>query len=141
MNDENDRRMVSGEAAGPATLSRLVGVKSFGQTAAGAEKLLPRFKLGDLEGESITIMSVEDFAGRFGPGFRVVVMRESTGEMGVLLGHWAVIGKYLARLQADGDLPVSCLVVKAQGKRYFDFADPLQPATSLEDAEKGGNLF
>jgi len=149
MNGKDSRMMVSGEVAGLATAAPTpstppaqaaaantppataqassAGVKTFGQTAAGAEKLLPRFKLSDLDGESITVLKVEDFAGRFGPGYRVVIIRESTGEKGVLLGHWTVIGKYLESMQADGDFPVSCQVVKAQGKRYFDFADPLQP--------------
>ena len=149
MNGKDSRMMVSGEVAGlataahtpstspaqaaaantpPATAQALpAGVKSFGQTQAGAERLLPRFKLSDLDGETITVQKVEDFNGKFGPGYRVVVIRESTGEKGVLLGHWTVIGKYLEAMQADGDLPVSCKVFKASGKRYFDFADPLQP--------------
>lgn len=137
----SDRGAVSGEVFGPPADALPAGVKGFGQTQAGAERLLPRFKLSDLEGEAITIFSVEDFIGKFGPGYRVVVARAHTGEKGVLLGHWTVIGKYLQRLQSDGDLPVVARVVRAAGKRYFDFEDPFQPQTSIEDAEKSNIPF
>lgn len=117
----------------PAAMYIPEGFKSFNQTQAGQDRQLPRFKLGDLEGETIIIHGVEPFSGKFGSGLRVVITLEGTGERGVLLGHWTVLGKYLEAMQAANDLPVYCKVVKAQGKRYFDFADPLQPQVSLDD--------
>jgi hypothetical protein len=141
MGQENSRQATSGEVAAPAYDAKGRAIKPFGQTQAAADHQLPRFRLSELEGNTIVIHSVEDFAGKFGPGFRVVITVGDSGERGVLLGHWTVIGKYLTRLQEDGDLPVSARVIKAQGKRYFDFEDPFQPQTSIEDAEKAETPF
>jgi hypothetical protein len=136
MSSATSRMATSGEVAGPQYDQQGREIKPFGQTQTGSERMLPRFKLSDLEGKTLIITGVEDFDGKFGPGFRVVCNVQETGERGVLLGHWTVIGKYLVRLKEDGDLPVSVKLVKAAGKRYFDFDDPLQPATSLEDASQ-----
>lgn len=111
------------------------------ETQASADDRLPRFRLSDIEDNEIVITAVEPFTGKYGAGSRVIFTHVATGERGVLLGNWTVIGKYLARLQANGELPVKVKIVKAQGKRYFDFADPLQPDEAADDAPQNDIPF
>ena len=136
MTNQVSRMATPGEGPVQVVDSQGRVVKPFGATAAGSERQLPRLKLSELEGKTLIITGVESFEGRFGPGFRVVCNVQDTGDRGVLLGHWTVIGKYLTRLLEDGDLPVSVRLVRAAGKRYFDFADPFAPQASLEDASQ-----
>ena len=117
------------------------GVRTFAQTQAAQERTLPMFTLSSLEGQVITILRVEPFSGKFGAGLRVVVVRKDTGEKGVLLGHWQVIGKYLEAFRHDDELPVSVRVVKREGTRYFDFEDPMDDEEGRPSAESMGIPF
>jgi hypothetical protein len=99
-------------------------VHKFSETAAGLDASLPRLPMGDLINETIILISVGEFNGKFGEGNRVVCLREATGERFVLTGNWAVVGDTIRKLAEDGDLPCRVKVIRAVGQRYFQFTDP-----------------
>jgi hypothetical protein len=123
MSSQASRPAATGEGAAPADALEEPQIRKFGQTKAAADRNLPRFVLSDLEGEAVVIHSCEPFDGKFGLGYRVVITRTVTGERGVLLGHWSVLSKLLESMVENDELPVEAVIVKAEGKRYFDLAD------------------